>query len=163
MTPDLRPLSLGELLDRAITIYRKNFITLIGIAAVVSIPLLAAQLVAALVTYSTNPFLSGNFTPGSNPFAQTLPLLISYAAAFILAIIRFIAGTFQTGALAVVVSESYHGRRSSIKQAYGTTLRRWASLLLGLIIVGLANLALMLIVALPFFGTLFISLLPGTS
>ena len=36
--PVLRPLRLGELLDQAVRIYRRNFLTFIGIIALVYIP-----------------------------------------------------------------------------------------------------------------------------
>ena len=41
--PALRPLRLGELLDQAIRLYRRNFITFIGIIALVYVPLMILQ------------------------------------------------------------------------------------------------------------------------
>src|SRR5512138_2726681 len=47
--PTLRPLRLGELLDRAIRLYRGNFLTFIGIIAVVYVPLTVLQTAAQAV------------------------------------------------------------------------------------------------------------------
>lgn len=44
MTSDLRPLSLGELLDRVFFLYRKNFVLFAGIAALPHLVLVAMQL-----------------------------------------------------------------------------------------------------------------------
>jgi hypothetical protein len=44
MASDLRPLTLGELLDRTFFLYRKNFILFVGIVALPSLLLLAFQL-----------------------------------------------------------------------------------------------------------------------
>lgn len=44
-TLDLRPLSIGELLDRTFSLYRRNFALFIGIAAIPQLLVLALQLV----------------------------------------------------------------------------------------------------------------------
>jgi Membrane domain of glycerophosphoryl diester phosphodiesterase len=154
MTPNLRPLGLGELLDRAISIYRKNFITLVGIVAIVSVPLLLLQVVAALFALPADPFLLARLGASRSPSTPILPLLIFYAASLLVLLLQAIAGIFQSGALVIAVSEAYHGGASSIKQAYGETLRRWASLLLGLVIVGAANLAVYVLLFVPIFALL---------
>ena len=49
----LRPLRLGELLDRAIRLYRGNFLTFIGIIAVVYVPLMVLQTAASALLSSS--------------------------------------------------------------------------------------------------------------
>jgi len=54
MPTELRPLSLGELLDRSFFLYRKNFLLFVGIIALPHLILLAFQLTGvALQTTST--------------------------------------------------------------------------------------------------------------
>jgi hypothetical protein len=57
----LRPLRLGELLDRAIRLYRANFLTFIGIIAVVYVPLMVLQTAAS--TLLSSSMLSDFSTP----------------------------------------------------------------------------------------------------
>ena len=56
----LRPLRLGELLDRAIRLYRANFLTFIGIIAVVYVPLMVLQTAASAL-------LNGSMVSGRLP------------------------------------------------------------------------------------------------
>ena len=71
--PTLRPLGIGELLDQAIRLYRRNFLSFIGIIAVVQLPLGLLQFVLALLTLPTNPLFGGS---ARNPAdaAQLSPL-----------------------------------------------------------------------------------------
>ena len=48
----LRPLGMGELLDHAFRLYRRNFFTFIGIIAIVQIPLTLLTLLTSLFTVS---------------------------------------------------------------------------------------------------------------
>ena len=71
--PQLRPRSVGELLDQAIRLYRQNFLKFIGIVAVVQIPIGLLQLVASLITF--NGFFEladGSEVAPSNPFGIRL-------------------------------------------------------------------------------------------
>ena len=55
----LRPLRLGELLDQAIRLYRRNFITFVGIVAMVYVPLMILQIAStALMTSSLDTLTS---------------------------------------------------------------------------------------------------------
>ncbi|MGC2183081.1 MAG: hypothetical protein WA637_07375, partial [Terriglobales bacterium] len=58
MFSDLRPLSLGELLDRSFFLYRKNFMLFVGIIALPHLVLLAFQL-AGVVLQTERGFLLG--------------------------------------------------------------------------------------------------------
>jgi len=50
---DLRPLSLGEILDRAFSIHRRNFLRFVGITAIPPLWVLALQLAQVFVTTSS--------------------------------------------------------------------------------------------------------------
>ena len=48
----LKPRGIGELLDQAIRIYRRNFLTFVGIVAIVQIPLTLLGLLSGILTFS---------------------------------------------------------------------------------------------------------------
>ncbi len=135
MESNLRPLSLGELLDAAIYIYRKNFITLFGVVALVNAPVLVLQVLATLLALPGNLSLA-TFGGTAPPATSTLVLLAYYAVLVGLSILGAVFGVFQIGALAAAVSEAYHRRASSVKQAYVKALGRWPSLLIAFVILG---------------------------
>jgi len=150
----LRPMGLGEILDLAFRLYRKNFITLIGIAAIVNLPLLFLQAIAAFLALPAD-FSALSRTPGN--FNSYSGLLIFYGAYVIISLITVIANVFEAGAMAAAVSARYLGRDITIKQAYGQSLRKWFRLLVASILVGLISLIfvapIILFVAVSVFGS----------
>ena len=54
-TLDLRPLSIGELLDRTFSLYRRNFLLFIGISAIPQLLVLALQLAQVAFMWSGVP------------------------------------------------------------------------------------------------------------
>ncbi|MCL4394218.1 MAG: glycerophosphoryl diester phosphodiesterase membrane domain-containing protein [Chloroflexi bacterium] len=136
----LRPLSLGEVLDVAIALYRKNVVTLVGIVAVVSFPLLVIQVVATILALPTN--ITGLFEnpPGGNLSTDPyISLLIFYGAFLITALVSAVLGSIEFGAVALAVSEQYHGRRMTIGQAYRRALGRSPHLILAWFITGVVT------------------------
>lgn len=134
--PVLHPLGVGELLDAAIYIYRKSFVTLIGIGAVIAIPLLLLQSAAAFINAPLDPFFVGQLARTSSLSPSTLSLAY-YAASAVTMLLGAIAGVFEVGALAFAVSEWRMGRRVTIGGAYRQALRRWPSLLGSAILIQL--------------------------
>ena len=136
---ELRPMGLGELLDLAITLYRRNWITLIGISAVINLPLLFLQVIAAALALPSNIFELGQ-TPNSS-LSSSEGMLLYYAALGLISLIGFVAQIFEAGAFSAAISERYLGRSITIKQAYGRALRRWLTLIFASVLVGLVELA----------------------
>ena len=134
----LRPLNVGDILDQTFRVFRKYFLLLLGIIAVISVPMAVVQgfglwqytqglqeLGGSRGFGATSP--SGVF---GSALASSVPLLIS-------TVLTAVAGVFQTGALASAISELYLGRTISIGQAYRGVLRRIGPLLLATLLVGL--------------------------
>ena len=92
MTYDIRPLSFGEILDRAFRVYLDNFVLLFGIAAVVWIPSGILQASAVVI--------------GNN------------AATIIDAIFMLVAAPVMQAALTIGIAEAYLDRPMSIAGAY---------------------------------------------
>ncbi len=141
--PALRPLRLGELLDQAIRLYRRNFVTFIGIIALVYIPLMILQ------TASTT-LMAGNLSAASrsgslDELFSNYAYWIGVVSTFVTAFLQFIfVQGIATGALTRAVADNYLGKPTSILDAYRGIGKSWSTLLGALLFIGLAGIAVML-------------------
>src|SRR3954454_5906557 len=79
--PHLRPMSIGDMLDAAFRLYRRHFLTFIGIVALLQVPMAILQFVAQLPYMQAVQRLTARppvLTPGASPldifpFGQLLP------------------------------------------------------------------------------------------
>ena len=139
---ELRPMNLADLLDAVIRLYRHNFAVLIGIAAVVHIPLGVLQIVSSVLT-----------TAGFDLESPSPTIEISTAIGF-LGIALYWALFFLTmpivqGAMARAVAQVHLGEDSSIVGAYRFALRRWFKLLVATLLQGLAHIVAIILPLLP--------------
>lgn len=141
-------MNMGELLDHTITLYRKNFLTLIGIVSVVSVPYMLAQIAAVILALPTDA--TGFSRRASNPFSDSF--LLYFAIILAIAIPIGILYIFQHGALTVVASEFFMGKRAGIKQAYGRAFRRGWTLFGTQFVIGLANVMIFGLLFFPIIG-----------
>lgn len=125
-----RPLGLGEILDRAVTLSVQQFPMLLGVVAVVSLPR------AILQSFGFNPLTqyiaavqAGSHGGGRdmNKILASIPLARPYDYAIIGITLFF--SPLLAGAMTVAVARSLDGERLSIASSYLPALRRWASLL----------------------------------
>ncbi len=111
-TAELRPLSLGELLDRTFTLYRGNFWVFAGI---MSIP-------AALgipLTFLVLQFDSNMFVNPAKPVVPSPGLILGFLGGyFLFMIVLVVVYSIVAAAITYAVSEAYLGRKSSIATAY---------------------------------------------
>jgi hypothetical protein len=124
-------MNIGDLLDGAFSLYRRNFVTLVGIVAVATLPVLLLEVVASVLLLPADPFfLRGGVRslPDLTPL-QTGSLLGGGLLFVVAGLLGALAGIFETGALATFISESYLGRQLDIRSAYARALRRWPALL----------------------------------
>ncbi len=103
MQSDLRPLSLGELLDRSFFLYRKNFLLFVGVVALPHLVLLAFQLTG--VGLQSANVLGGVFAG----LSWTLALLI----------LSLGVGAAAQGATVIAVSHVHLGRPTTIMESLG--------------------------------------------
>lgn len=133
--PTLRPLRLGELLDRAIRLYRANFLTFIGIIAAVYVPLMVLQ-TAASALMSSSLFTAANPDPRdifSNP-----GYWIGMGSTFILVFVQYVlVQGIATGALTRAVADSYLGKKTGILDAYRGIGKSWLTLIGALLLIGI--------------------------
>lgn len=138
-TSVLHPMSIGDILDRAINLYRRNFVTLLGIAAVVTVPIAILQLIGILLAFPLD-LLSLNSSPSrTTESLAAMGYLGMFVVFFIAGVIGFVGYAFQSAAMVFAVSESFLGRTITIRQAYQGIWGRVGSLLGGLFILTLLN------------------------
>src|SRR6266481_994148 len=118
MTTSLRPMSLGELLDRSFFLYRKHFVLFVGIIAVPHLVLLAFQLIGVAIGRGTTTAFTAM---GLVWLFATMVLYLGASAA-------------SQGATVVAVSKVHLGTDTSISEAFAGIKGR--ILYLALIMIG---------------------------
>jgi hypothetical protein len=146
MQPDLRPLDIGEILDRAVTLFVRRFAVLILILALVAIPV-------AILQYAAQPSTTGMLTdlqrvlslPAGHAEEQRDILrhigTNSRVGAFGVGLILLsaILGALSTTACVIAVAQAYAGRLPSVREVYREASRRWlAQLAAAIVFLGFA-------------------------
>lgn len=108
-TVDLRPMSLGEVLDRTFTLYRERFLLFAGIAALPQLLLLLFKFCALLVTRAS---VTGTGTPSSGLIGGAI---LGGLLGLLLVVFAF---AITQAATIWAVSELYLGREPSVRDAY---------------------------------------------
>jgi hypothetical protein len=111
-TVELRPLSLGELLDRTFSLYRHHFWLFVGIMAIpssFSIPM----------NFLILSFQGSTFSATRTP-AQFSPVLLAglFLGYFVFAIIFWMVYSVAMGAATHAVAEAYLGRIATVRDSY---------------------------------------------
>ncbi len=140
---ELRTRDLGEIFERAVVLYGRNFPVLIALVAVTTIPLALLQYP---VTQMEQPQLDAVLRLLEHPeLARTQPLPPLFASPKLLAVIvllalaGYLAWAFSLSALAVGVARLYKGERIAYLGCWRPVLHRAPSLAA---VLGLALLAL---------------------
>lgn len=115
----LRPLSLGEILDRSFAVYRANFWLFVGIASL-----------SAVVQFTFNSILlmiNKGFIP--NPRTQRVGFHFHFGfqegGAGISGLLFFLAAAVTQAATVWALSEVYLGRRTTIGESVRAVIGRW--------------------------------------
>ena len=148
---DLRPLSLGELLDRTFSLYRNHFWLFVGITAIPYLLLLGPGLLidAAQSMIRENPLLAGLM-------AGLLTLLVALGT--------LIAYGLTQAATVFAVSEVYLGRALSIRESYARVYGDIGRVIFVLILVGVGifvGFILLIVPGIWFFLRSCISVMPA--
>jgi hypothetical protein len=146
----------SALIDRSTWIYRRGFVILLSVAAVVQVPLaivnaLAGQRIAEAVT-PFGRFAGGSATP--DELVQTLRDVLPALSGPVLlvALVGFIGGLLLSPALIATVARINAGEPASLSDSYGTAVRRAPAIFVGSIVQGFA--AGVLFIAIVFVGAL---------
>jgi hypothetical protein len=158
-------MGLGDIFDAIFRIYRQNFLTCIGVVALLQVPLLAIQAIVTLVLGErvmsdliAITDLLPTFDPRTDSFAD-LPLG-NFAALIVSSLVLgllqvFIVQQLVTGGLVHTVEHSYANSRVSILGAYGFGALRMLWLVIAGFLVSLLAGILYLIPIGIFGGSLF--------
>lgn len=128
---DLRPMSLGEVLDRTFTLYREHFLLFAGIMALPYLVILVLEFSFLLVgssSFKPTPTLSSGLIGG----------IIAGVAGFS-ALWLVLFGVAQAATI-WAVSELYLGRPASVREAYFSSKGRVWTVILITVMVSLATL-----------------------
>ena len=121
---DLRPLTLGEILDRTFTLYRRNFLLFAGISAIPQTLLLAFNVISLLLANRSE----------TRPFAG-MGMGLGLVFGLLVIIVTILAYFLSQGATILAVKDLYLGRTASILDSF----RRTQGELLPIIGVGLLS------------------------
>lgn len=149
---DLRPMTLGEVLDRTFTLYKKNFWLFAGI---MSLPLLLVY----IVQITTATFRMNGRTAAGPVVPSPTMIAGVFGGVFVFLIIYFAIYAIAQAATVFAVSDLYLGNVATIRGAFasvrGRILRAIGVIFLILLMVGAVFVALIMAAA------LFLTLIPG--
>lgn len=137
---ELRPLGFGEIFDRAITLYIRNFIPIAGIVAVVVVPLAVLQYLMDLSSMPQFDQMMKILThPNApQPTEPVLPAFMTDPRVAILLVVTLVVASaiypFALNAVAIGVARLYRGRPVLFAACYRASLRRWPQVI-GMIFV----------------------------
>jgi hypothetical protein len=140
---ELRPLDFGEIFERAIALYVRNFLALIGIVAASIAPVAVVQYVTFVFE---QPRLDATMDVLQHPErlrTEHVPTLFSSPASVAVAIAGALFGyymlAFAVAAVAAGVGRRYDGQAMAFRACYAPVVRRWPAIVM---IVGMAILTL---------------------
>jgi glycerophosphoryl diester phosphodiesterase family protein len=114
---DLRPLSLGEILDRTFSLYRRNFVLFLGITALPHLLILAMNLAQTLLT--NTPAIATPQAAGKMPTASNGLMAFGLVGAIVGFIVYFVVYLLSQGGTVYAVSDLYLGRNTTIGASLG--------------------------------------------
>ena len=150
---DLRPLSLGEILDRTFSIYRRHFLLFAGITAIPQLLVLALGLAQTLFI---TPPLSRTNAPVEQLQARTsggLGGMVAFGIVGVIVgvVVYIVAYLFAQGGTVFAVSELYLGRTTTIGASLGRMRGQLGSLFGVVVLNGLAVMGAFILLIIPGF------------
>lgn len=145
---DLRPLSLGEILDRTFSLYRKNFLLFAGITAIPQLLILALRLTQTY--FLTFPAGRRNVPAGQLQVGSTSGLIAFGVVGVVIGVIAYlVAYLFAQGGTVFAVSELYLGRTTTIGASLGRMRSQLGSLFGVVVLNGLAVMGAFILLIIP--------------
>ena len=147
-TLELRPLSLGELLDRTFFLYRRHFFLFAGISAIPYSLLLIVNL--SNIVFSRRPAFP-QLPPAVSHLQSTAFSSAAIGFGALAAIVGLIVFAISFGATVLAVSEIYLGRPASIMESLRRAGGRILPLLGVIVLVGFILIAALILFIFPAF------------
>ncbi len=139
---DLRPMSLGEVLDRTFTLYREHFLLFVGIAAL-------PNLVMLLFRFGLLLFTSG-VVAGNGSHLPSAGFIGGFVVGFLGAGILMLAliGVSQAATISAV-SNLFLGRDTSVAESYSGAKGHIVGVIVVMLLSGLATMVGMIFLIIP--------------
>src|SRR3954467_15137623 len=131
---DLRPMTLGEVLDRTFKLYKSNFLLFAGITALPAVVLLVVQLIASWMQTETVRIAK---SPGGPAMPSGSLLLGAAGGMFLFMIIYLFLWGYAPASTVFAVSDLYLGRTATIGGSYKRVGAKALRVLAVLFLVGL--------------------------
>ncbi|HTJ28077.1 MAG TPA: hypothetical protein VMA36_18110 [Candidatus Limnocylindria bacterium] len=145
---DLRPLGIGELLDRAVTLYVRRFVPILSAMAVVYVPVLVLQAVATPAALrSSEAFARLVHLGASAGGAASRPDPAGHVTA--VSLVSILACLLMWNAVFTMIASEYDGVAVGLAAAYRFAVRRWfaqVGVSLAWLVIGVLGAALLLFV-----------------
>ncbi len=141
--PALRPLSLGEILDRTFSLYRRHFVLFVGITAIPHLLILGMNLWQAIFMRAPQLTTKGPLgTQIHRPAGPTGIMALGLAWAIVALVVYLIAYLFSQGGTIYAVSELYLGRtatvESSLRRVWGQLANLFGVIILNGLVIGVS-------------------------
>jgi hypothetical protein len=127
---DLRPLGLGELLDRTFTLYRNNFFLFCGIMAIPeTVIAFAGAVFTMMVRHTIFPLMAAPQNPLPDPRQVLANFTSTFGTALIFDVVYALIYIAAVSATTFAVASVYLGNTSTIREAYRKIRGRIGALL----------------------------------
>ena len=140
---DLRPLSLGEILDRTFSLYRNHFALFVGITAIPQLLVLAFNLLGGSMPVQTAKPIGGPMEAATFPPLPTATAIIGFIVGILIYLVVYL---YAQGGTFFAVSEIYLGRTATIgaclSRMRGHVLKLLGVTILNGLVVGAATILL---------------------
>jgi hypothetical protein len=156
---ELRPMTLGEIFERAIALYARNFLSFVALVGVTIVPVAIAQYVVAVRQQSQLDAMIDLLAHPERLRTEQIPPIPPQTLAVTAASVLFgyVMLAFAFSAVAAGVARRYGGEAVSFRACYHAVLRRWLSVLgvvaMAVLVLLAAYVASIAVVAIPVFAT----------
>jgi hypothetical protein len=130
-TPQLRPLSVGEMLDAGIRLFRHRFGTLVACVLVVVVPL---TIIGTIITASTDDTAYDVNAPASESSAAVAGYLVSVA-------LQSLGAALAVAACFKAISAAYLGERAGAGDSLGLLVSRVIPLVIAWVVIVVISIA----------------------
>jgi hypothetical protein len=154
-TGTLRPLSAGQLLDQAIRLYRRDFVRLIGIVAVVQIPVAAIQIATSTLTLGSMTNYLRSITPQMLEQGLWARFIGVFFGVILLSFLSyFLTQIVGMAALSRGIADRLLGQPAGILETYRKIIPLWKRLVALFFLLLLVDLGLLIWLLVPCIGWL---------
>ena len=144
--PVLRPLSVGDIIDRVLRLIRANIILFVGIALIPDLLLEILQRVSGLSQTLDPNDLRVLFDPSSAPVSPRQFQTPNTGAVIAVVIVSIAVSLIQAGALIEAIGQRYLGRVITVREAYERGARAVPRLVLSALVVGVVFIVAILVI-----------------